>query len=62
MYYLFSYTEEKGFQSNMKDKIYGSDALSTRGIYIKDRLYVINGNVLKAYSLKTYKKVDDCLL
>lgn len=62
MYYLFSYTEEKGFQSNMKEKIYGSDALSTRGIYIKDRLYVIHGNVLKAYSLKTYKKVDDCLL
>lgn len=25
-------------------------------------LYVIHGNVLKAYSLKTYKKVDDCLL
>ena len=62
MYYLFSYTEEKGFQCNMKEKIYGSDALSTRGIYIKDRLYVIHGNVLKAYSLKTYKKVDDCLL
>lgn len=62
MYYLFSYTEEKGFQCNMKEKIYGSDALSTRGIYIKDRLYVIQGNVLKAYSLKTYKKVDDCLL
>lgn len=62
MYYLFSYTEEKGFQCNMKEKIYGSDALATRGIYIKDRLYVINGNVLKAYSLKTYKKVDDCLL
>lgn len=62
MYYLFSYTEEKGFQCNMKEKIYGSDVLSTRGIYIKDRLYVINGNVLKAYSLKTYKKVDDCLL
>lgn len=62
MYYLFSYTEEKGFQCNMKEKIYGSDALSTRGIYIKDRLYVIHGNVLKAYSLKTYKNVDDCLL
>lgn len=62
MYYLFNYTEEKGFQCNMKEKIYGSDALSTRGIYIKDRLYVIHGNVLKAYSLKTYKKVDDCLL
>ena len=62
MYYLFSYTEEKGFQCNMKEKIYGSDALSTRGIYIKDRLYVIHGNVLKAYSLKTYRKVDDCLL
>lgn len=62
MYYLFSYTEEKGFQCNMKEKIYGSDTLSTRGIYIKDRLYVIHGNVLKAYSLKTYKKVDDCLL
>lgn len=62
MYYLFNYTEEKGFQCNMKEKIYGSDALATRGIYIKDRLYVIHGNVLKAYSLKTYKKVDDCLL
>lgn len=62
MYYLFSYTEEKGFQCNMKEKIYGSDALATRGIYIKNRLYVIHGNVLKAYSLKTYKKVDDCLL
>ena len=62
MYYLFNYIEEKGFQCNMKEKIYGSDALSTRGIYIKDRLYVIHGNVLKAYSLKTYKKVDDCLL
>lgn len=62
MYYLFSYTEEKGFQCNMKEKIYGSDVLATRGIYIKNRLYVIHGNVLKAYSLKTYKKVDDCLL
>ena len=61
-YCLFSYTEEKGFQCNMKEKIYGGNMQPTRGIYIQDRLYVIRGNALVAYSLKTYKKVDDCVL
>lgn len=61
-YYLFSYTEEKGFQCNMREKIYGGNKQPTRGIYIQDCLYVIRGNALEAFSLKTYKKVDDCLV
>ena len=34
----------------------------TRGVYIKDTLYVVQGNIIEAYSLNTFKKVDDIIL
>jgi len=61
-YYIFSYNEENGFVCELNEEINGSGMYITRGVYIKDTLYVVQGNIIEAYSLKTYKKVDDIIL
>ncbi|QDW72626.1 hypothetical protein FND36_00400 [Lachnospiraceae bacterium KGMB03038] len=60
-YYLFSYDEEQGFQCNLEEEINGGGG-SARGVYIGERLYVIQGNVIEAYSLENYEKVGDLIL
>ncbi|MCF2553921.1 beta-propeller domain-containing protein [Faecalicatena contorta] len=62
-YYLFSYDEkEKRFICNMEEEINGNSSSTVRGLYINDTLYVVQGNVIEAYSLRDYKKVDDLIL
>lgn len=61
-YFLFEYDEDKGFICNMEEDINGNGMRIPRGIYIGDTLYVIQGNIIEAYSLKDYQKVDDLIL
>ena len=62
-YYLFSYDEkEKRFICNMEEEINGNSSSTVRGLYINDTLYVVQGNVIEAYSLKDYKKIEDLIL
>ena len=61
-YYTFSYDEKQGFTCTMHEEINGNNMRITRGIYIEDMLYVIQGNIIEAYSLKDFKKVDDIIL
>lgn len=61
-YFLFEFDEEEGFICNMEEDINGNGMSGTRGVYIKDILYVVQGNVIEAYGLKDYKKVDDLIL
>lgn len=61
-YFLFEYDEDNGFICNMEEKINGNGMRSSRGLYIEDTLYVVQGNIIEAYSLKEYEKVDDLIL
>lgn len=61
-YYVFSYDEKNGFICNMEEEINGGGYGFTRGVYINDTLYVVQGNVIEAYNMKDYKKIDDIVL
>lgn len=61
-YYLFSYDAKSGFTCKMSEEINGRSGRAARGVYISDTLYVVCGNVIEAYSLKDYKKVEDLIL
>lgn len=61
-YYIFTYDGSEGFVCELDEEINGYGNGVTRGVYIKDTLYVVQGNIIEAYSLKTYKKVDDLIL
>lgn len=61
-YYIFEYDKSKGFVCNMEEEINGNASLSARGVYIDDTLYVVQGNIVEAYSLKEFVKVDDIIL
>lgn len=61
-YYIFSYDESEGFVCELNEEINGYGMGVTRGVYIKDTLYVVQGNIIEAYSLESYKKVDDLIL
>lgn len=61
-YYLFAYDEESGFVCNMEEEINGNGLRSVRGVYIDDTLYVVQGNIIEAYSLTDYQKTDDLIL
>lgn len=61
-YFLFEYDEKNGFISNMAEEINGSGMTSTRGVYIGEVLYVVQGNIIEAYSLKDFAKIDDIIL
>ena len=61
-YYIFSYDEKDGFVCKLNEEINGHGMNVTRGVYIKNTLYVVQGNIIEAYSLKTYKKVDDIIM
>lgn len=61
-YFLFEYDEKNGFISNMAEEINGSGISSTRGVYIGEVLYVVQGNIIESYSLKDFAKIDDIIL
>lgn len=60
-YNLFTYQEE-GFIKLMKPEVNASVNMETRGIIIKENLYVINGNIIEAYDLKDYEKINSLII
>ncbi len=61
-YYLFSYDDEKGFRCHIEEMTNGRGIRAPRGVYIEEVLYVVQGNVIEAYSLESYQKIDDLIL
>ena len=61
-YYLFTYDEKEGFVCKLEEEINGNTSRGTRGVYVKDTLYVIQGNVIEAYNLTDASKVGDYIL
>ena len=61
-YFLFRYDEKNGFDLVLEEEVNGSQMMGTRGVYIDDALYVVQGNVVEAYSLKDYQKLGDLIL
>lgn len=62
MYYIFSYDRTNGFHQEMEEEVNGMSYMGTRGVYIKDKLYVVKGNAIESYRIGDYTKVDDILL
>ena len=60
-YYLFTYDENNGFQCELEEEINGGGG-GARGVYIGETLYVVQGNVIEAYSLESYEKTGDLIL
>lgn len=61
-YFLFGYDEKNGFDLVLEEEINGNQMMGTRGVYIDDALYVVQGNVIESYSLKDYQKIGDLIL
>lgn len=61
-YFIFCYDEENEFVCKMNEEINGSGASSARGLFIGETLYVVQGNIIEAYSLTGYEKTDDLIL
>lgn len=61
-YFLFRYDEKNGFDLVLEEEVNGSQMMGTRGVYIDDALYVVQGNVIEAYSLKDYQKLGNLIL
>lgn len=61
-YYLFSYDDGEGFQCLLEEATNGKGIRAPRGLYIGEVLYVVEGNIIEAYSLQTYEKIDDLIL
>ena len=60
VYVLLKYENDR-IVAMLLEEVNGSGR-GTRGIYIGDVLYVVNGNIIEAYSLADYSKVDDLIL
>lgn len=61
-YFLFRYEEGNGFVCKMNEEINGNGTSSARGLFIDETLYVVQGNIIEAYSLTEYEKTDDLIL
>lgn len=61
-YFVFSYDPEQGFTCLMEEQINGDGQRVSRGLYIENVLYVVKGNIIEAYEMDDYKKIDDIIL
>lgn len=61
-YYVFTYDADNGFECLMDETVNGNSYQTARGVYIDTVLYVVKGNIIEAYSMKDYQKVDDIIL
>lgn len=62
-YYLFSYSDEKGFSKVLTVKnTQWNGACETRGISINDTFYVVNQGSLNSYDMNDYKLIDSIRL
>lgn len=61
-YYIFSYDKENGFAVEMEEVVNGGSYMSTRGLYVGERFFVVKGNAIESYKMGTYEKIDDIIL
>ena len=61
-YYIFGYDTENGFEVKMEEEVAGDSYMSTRGVYIDDRFYVIKGKAIESYRMGSFEKIDDIIL
>ena len=61
-YYIFGYDTENGFEVKMEEDVAGDSYMSTRGVYIDDRFYVVKGNAIESYRMGSFEKIDDIIL
>ncbi len=59
-YVIFSYGED-GFECLFERELSGS-AWNVRAMYSGSRLYLVAGNTVESYDMKTFEKVDDIVL
>lgn len=61
-YYVFSYNDTNGFECLMNETVNGNSYQSARGVYVDNTLYVVKGNIIEAYDMADYQKIDDLIL
>mgnify|MGYP002649417907 FL=1 len=61
-YYVFSYNDTNGFDCLMNETVNGNGYQSARGVYVDNTLYVVKGNIIEAYDMADYQKIDDLIL
>lgn len=61
-YYIFSYDKTNGFCVEMDEEVNGMSYMGTRGLYVGERFFVVKGNAVESYRIRTYEKIDDMLL
>lgn len=61
-YYVFSYNDTNGFECLMNETVNGNGYQSARGVYVDNTLYVVKGNIIEAYDMADYQKIDDLIL
>lgn len=59
-YYIFSY-EEDGFMVHLERDLTGFSS-DVRILYSDDRLYLVSGNTVESYDMKSFEKIDDIVL
>ena len=59
-YYLYSYDAEHGFTCLLKREMSGYSEV--RGLYSKDKFYLVTDGTVESYSLETMEKIDDLVL
>lgn len=61
-YYVFSYNNTNGFECLMSETVNGNGYQLARGVYVDNTLYVVKGNIIEAYDMADYQKIDDLIL
>ncbi|MGF7017961.1 putative secreted protein with C-terminal beta-propeller domain [Lachnospiraceae bacterium PF1-21] len=61
-YQLFTYNDEEGFVRLLEEEVNGTGSREARSVVIENRLYVIKGNIIEAYSLDTYEEAGNVIL
>lgn len=59
-YYIFSYRED-GFECLFERELTGFSS-DIRALYSGSRLYLVTGNTVESYDIKTFEKIDDIVL
>lgn len=59
-YYIFSYGED-GFECLFERELTGYSS-DVRAMYSGSRLYLVAGNTVESYDIKTFEKIDDIVL
>lgn len=60
-YCIFTYDEADGFTKTFSHDMAMGSYMTTRGIYMEDRLYLVKGNTIQLFDRNGYKKLDDLI-